>query len=107
MEIQWTPSAVRDMLTNPIYTGMGPYPAIIRDEDWLDANTRLIEEDGPEVVVKSILAQFQETFPGLQIPDAETFVRQAQDVPRTTLHHLLAELRTRALALVSDPGLVM
>lgn len=106
MEIRWTPSAVRDMLTNPVYTGMGPYPAIIRDEDWLDANTKLIEEDGSEVVIRSILARFQETFPGLQVPDVKLLVRHATQGPRETLLRLLVELRGHALTLVEDPRLV-
>ena len=90
------------MLTNPVYTGMGPYPAIIRDEDWLDANARLIEEDGSEVVIRSILARFQETFPGLQVPDVESLVRHAPQGPRETLLRLLAELKSRALTLVGE-----
>lgn len=90
------------MLTNPVYTGMGPYPAIIRDEDWLDANARLIEEDGSEVVIRSILARFQETFPGLQVPDAESLVRHAPQGPRETLLRLLVELKNRALTLVGE-----
>lgn len=88
------------MLTNPVYTGMGSYPAIIRDEDWLDANVRLIEEDGSEVVIRSILARFQEAFPGLRVPDVELFIRYAPQDPRETLFQLLAELRSRALMVV-------
>jgi hypothetical protein len=90
------------MLTNPVYTGMGPYPSIIPDEDWLDANTRLIEEDGSEVVIRSILAQFQETFPGLSVPDVEPLVQHAPQGPRETLLQLLAELRSRTLTLVGE-----
>jgi hypothetical protein len=101
MNIQWTTSTVRDMLTNPVYTGMGPYPAIIRDEDWLDANAKLIEEDGSEVVIRSILARFQETFPGLLVPDTELLVQRAQG-PRETLLRLLTELKSRALTLVGE-----
>jgi hypothetical protein len=100
METQWTPSELRDMLTNPVYTGMGPYPAIIRDEDWLDVNVRLIEEDGLEVVIRSILARFEEAFPGLKVPDVESFIRHAPQCPRETLFRLLLELRSRALMVV-------
>ena len=103
MEIQWTPSALRDMLTNPIYTGMGPYPAIIQDNDWLDANAKLIEEDGSEVVIRSIMARFQETFPGLQVPDVDLLVQHApQQGPRETLLRLLAELKSRASTVVGE-----
>jgi hypothetical protein len=80
---------------------MGPYPAIVRDEDWLDANAKLIEKDGSEVVIQSILARFQETFPGLQVPDAEALVQRAQG-PRETLLQLLANLRNRALMLAGE-----
>ena len=90
------------MLTNPVYTGMGPYPAIIRDEDWLDANARLIEEDGSEIVIRSILSRFQDTFPGLQVPDAESLVRRMPQGPRETLLGLLVDLRGRALTLVGE-----
>ena len=95
------------MLTNPVYTGMGPYPAIIKDEEWLAINAQMIARDGPEVVVRSILARFLETFPSLQAPDADPFIRHAQGDPVATLRQLLAVLRICALASLDASGLVM
>jgi hypothetical protein len=90
------------MLTNPVYTGMGPYPAIIQDEDWLDVNARLIEEDGSEVVIHSILAQFQEAFPDLRVPNVEPLVGRIPLAPRETLLELLVNLRSRASTLAGE-----
>lgn len=40
--------AIRGMFCNPIYAGVGPYPAIVDDVTWVRAAARAIEEDGVE-----------------------------------------------------------
>lgn len=93
METKWTPDALKEMITHPVYAGMGPYPAIVKDEQWLEANTRLIGEAGAKAVLESILARFRETFPDFRGPDARPYIRQAKKDAGATLRHLLAELR--------------
>jgi len=97
---RWTPDDVRKMLTNPVYTGVGPYPAIIEEETWLKSNVRLIEETGARDVIESILARFREVFPGLDVPDVEEYARQATEGAEVALHCLLVDLRACADAAV-------
>jgi len=92
---RWTPDDVRKMLTNPVYTGVGPYPAVIEEETWLKCNVRLIEETGTRDVVESILARFQEVFPDLDVPQVEEYTRQAAEEARPALRRLLTDLRAR------------
>ncbi len=36
------------LMGNPIYTGMGPYPAPVNDETWVRAATQMIKKVGSE-----------------------------------------------------------
>ncbi len=95
MNARFTATDVSAKLTNPIYAGMGPYQAIVSDEQWLDANVRMIEEEGARTVVDSVLRQFANVFPNLA-PAAQPHIRQAQRDPRAALRHLLTDLRDLA-----------
>ena len=90
-----TPDDVQEMLTNPVYAGVGPYPAIVEEEVWLKSNVRLIEEIGTRAVIESVLARFLQVFPGLDVPDGEEYVRQAADEAQAALRRLLIDLRAR------------
>ena len=96
MNTQFTEDDARAMLTNPVYTGMGPYRAIVGDEQWLDANVRMIEEEGAQTVIESALKQFGGAFPGLQTPAARPYIRQAKRDSRVALRRLLTDLRDLA-----------
>ncbi|RLC56547.1 MAG: hypothetical protein DRI80_16120 [Chloroflexota bacterium] len=93
MKTRWTPEVLKEMLTNPVYAGIGPYPAFIEEREWVEANVRLIEEEGAEPIIENILARFQEVFPLLPLPDTEPYIRDANVNPSATLHRLLAALR--------------
>src|SRR5207237_4377291 len=41
-----TAEAVKGILVNPIYAGVGPFPPIVTDQDWIQACVRMIKEDG-------------------------------------------------------------
>lgn len=58
----WTGDQVRDTLRNPIYAGLGPYPAIVSDEEWIEANAQLIREEGPEQYLANLLCVLRDTF---------------------------------------------
>jgi len=60
----WTGDQVRDTLRNPIYAGLGPYPAIVSDE-----NAQLIREEGPEQYLANLLRVLRNTFG--QLPQGE------------------------------------
>lgn len=95
---RWTPDDVREMLTNPVYAGLGPYPAIVEEETWLQINGRLIEEDGAGEVIGGILARFRQVFPGLDVPGVEEYARQAANEAEVALRRLLDDLRARVEA---------
>ena len=39
-----SPAAIKGILVNPIYTGVGPFPRLVQDEAWVRACAKLIEE---------------------------------------------------------------
>jgi hypothetical protein len=96
MTRRWTAEDVRKMLTNPVYAGMGPYPALVEEEVWLKSNAIRIEREGAKAVVEGVLMRFQETFPDLRTPAAGPYVEEAESDPDAALRHLLADLRDLA-----------
>ena len=42
------PEAVKGILINPIYTGVGPFPRLVEDAAWVRACAKLIQEEGAE-----------------------------------------------------------
>ncbi len=101
MKSKFTQDDSIEMLSNPIYTGMGPYPDIVGLELWLDTNVRMIAEEGSQTVIESILWQFKEVFPCFQIPDAAPYIHLAESAPETALRRLLADLNE---SLENPPG---
>ena len=57
------PEAVRGILVNPIYAGVGPFPRLIEDAAWVRDCARLIEEEGPEQFLVNLLYVLRECFP--------------------------------------------
>lgn len=53
---------VRGILCNPIYAGIGPYPAMISDKEWIAAAQRLIEDEGTEQFLVNLLYCLRECF---------------------------------------------
>ena len=43
--------AVKGILVNPIYTGLGPFPRLVEDAAGSGACAKLIEEEGPQILV--------------------------------------------------------
>jgi hypothetical protein len=84
---------VKKILSNPIHAGVGPYPSIVPDEIWIQANARRVREEGPAEAVHSILDAFQETFPHLQLLEPDTYVKEAEGHPQVALQRLLSDLR--------------
>jgi hypothetical protein len=61
---QLSPEAVRGMLINPIYTGVGPFPRLVEDGAWVRACARLIEEDGAQQFLVNLLYVLRGCFQG-------------------------------------------
>lgn len=58
-----TPEAIKGILVNPIYAGLGPFPPLVDDETWVRASARLIEEEGPEQFLVNLLYVLRECLP--------------------------------------------
>jgi hypothetical protein len=60
--VQLSPEAVKGILVNPLYTGVGPFPRLVEDAAWVRACTKLIEEEGPEQFLVNLLHVLRECF---------------------------------------------
>jgi hypothetical protein len=59
-----SPEAVKGILVNPIYTGVGPFPRLVEDAAWVRACTKLIAEEGPQQFLVNLLYVLRECFQG-------------------------------------------
>jgi hypothetical protein len=59
-----SPEAVKGLLVNPIYTGVGPFPRLVQDDVWVRACATLIEEEGAEQFLVNLLYVLRECLPG-------------------------------------------
>jgi hypothetical protein len=57
---QLSPGAVKGILVNPIYTGVGPFPRLVEDAAWVRACAKLIEEEGKEQFLVNLLYVLRE-----------------------------------------------
>ncbi len=60
---QLSPEAVKGILVNPIYTGVGPFPRLIEDAVWVRACAKLIEAEGPQQFLVNLLYVLRECLP--------------------------------------------
>jgi hypothetical protein len=58
------PEAVKGILVNPIYTGVGPYPRLVEDAAWVRACAKLIEEEGAQQFLVNLLYVLRQCLPG-------------------------------------------
>ena len=54
---------IAEVLANPCYAGIGPYPAIVDDDTWARCTARRIQEEGPEEAIVFTLQVFESAFP--------------------------------------------
>jgi hypothetical protein len=54
------PEAVKGILVNPIYTGVGPFPRLVEEAAWVRACARLIEEEWPQQFLVNLLYVLRE-----------------------------------------------
>lgn len=67
--LQLTKDEVAKLTVNPIFAGVGPYPAVISDAEWIAAVGRMISEQGAERVLTALLASLRDAFPPLPQPE--------------------------------------
>src|SRR5262245_58276782 len=58
-----SPAALKGILVNPIYTGMGPFPRVVSGHAWVRACTKLIEEEGTEQFLVNLLHVLRDSLP--------------------------------------------
>ena len=46
-----TPEAIKGILVNPIYTGVGPFPRLVEDEAWVRASKTDREREADQFLV--------------------------------------------------------
>ena len=56
------PEAVKGILVNPIYAGVGPFPRLVGDAAWVRACAKLIEEEGADQFLVNLLHVLRECF---------------------------------------------
>ncbi|MCB8944341.1 MAG: hypothetical protein H6658_11375 [Ardenticatenaceae bacterium] len=56
-----TPAEIRGMVCNPVYAGMGQYPAVVSDEQWVAAATAAINKEGAEQFLVNLLYVLRQT----------------------------------------------
>ena len=59
---EMTPEAVKGLLLNPVYAGVGPYPPLVEEKQWVRACEKIIEEDGAEQFLVNLLYVLRECF---------------------------------------------
>jgi hypothetical protein len=55
-----SPEAIRGIIVNPVYSGIGPFPRLDQDDAWVRACARMIEEEGAEQVLVNLLYVLRE-----------------------------------------------
>ncbi|MFC1961205.1 hypothetical protein ACFLYO_10910 [Chloroflexota bacterium] len=52
---------VRGMICNPVYAGVGPYPPLVSEEEWVKAATVMIKKEGAEQFLVNMLAMLRQS----------------------------------------------
>ena len=64
-----TEEEVRGLIPNPVYAGIGPFPQLVTDEQWIRAAAKAIQEDGPEQFLVNMLHVLRQS-----LKDVETVI---------------------------------
>ncbi len=51
----FTEEEVRGLIANPVYAGIGPFPQLVTDEQWIRAAAKAVRADGPEQFLVNML----------------------------------------------------
>ena len=52
---EFTAADIRGMVCNPVYAGVGPFPQLIPDEEWVAAAAQAIKKEGAEQFLVNML----------------------------------------------------
>ena len=59
---EMTEDKIRGIVCNPVYAGIGPFPGLITDEQWVRAAAKMIVEDGAEQFLVNLLHMLRASF---------------------------------------------
>jgi hypothetical protein len=59
---EWNANDIRNIKHNPIYIGLGPFPALIDEATWVTVQVRAVQEDGAGPVLLLIRRALEGTF---------------------------------------------
>ncbi len=59
--MDFTQEEVRGMIANPVYAGIGPFPQLVPDDQWIRAAAKAIRADGPEQFLVNMLHVLRES----------------------------------------------
>lgn len=94
---RWTEEMIVELLANPIYAGVGPFPAIVSDELWVNAFEHLVNDLGAIRACQAVYRALVATFDPLPHCIAEWPGRGVSAIEATSARavgeRLLAELR--------------
>lgn len=69
---EMTPKKVRGMIANPVYAGVGPYPALIEEEEWVRSAAKMIKDEGADQFLVNMLYVLRQSLgTGTSEPDQE------------------------------------
>ena len=58
-KVGWRDKDVEAMICNPIYAGVGPYPPIVPQDQWVAAAAKAISEMGAERFLRTMLRELR------------------------------------------------
>lgn len=59
----WTGEDVQEVIGNPIYVGLGPYPPLITEEMFFTCHEKLVKEMGVRPYLRLLLSNLKSAFP--------------------------------------------
>ena len=59
---QFTAAGIKGIVMNPVYAGIGEYPPLMSDKQWIAACKKILEEDSPEQFLVNLLFILRATF---------------------------------------------
>lgn len=65
----WHVNDIKNIICNPIYVGIGPFPQILTDDQWIKCAERSIQEMGAQVFLIRMLMVLRNSFAKVVLVD--------------------------------------
>ena len=72
----------RGVICNPVYAGFGPFPNLVDDKTWIEANKAAIEVDGAEQYLVNLLHLLRSSFKETEIQGNNISLSQKNFIKR-------------------------